>query len=54
MHHEPGDELVLEVNTAYWRQTSHVKRLIMKSVPDATTRLAMLKNREADVAYVIG
>jgi hypothetical protein len=23
----------------------------MKSVPDMTTRLAMLKNREADVTY---
>ena len=25
----------------------------MKSIPDATTRLAMLKNREADVAYAL-
>jgi peptide/nickel transport system substrate-binding protein len=53
VHHEPGVELVLEANTDYWRQTLEVKRLIMRSVPEATTRLAMLKNREADVAYAL-
>jgi ABC-type transport system substrate-binding protein len=45
--------VVLEANTDYWRKTPHVKRLVMKSVPDATTRLAMLKKQEADVAYGI-
>jgi peptide/nickel transport system substrate-binding protein len=49
--HQPGVELVLEANTEYWRKTPHVKRLVMKSVPEATTRLAMLKKREADVTY---
>jgi peptide/nickel transport system substrate-binding protein len=49
--HQPGLELVLEANTDYWRKTPHVKRLVMKSVPEATTRLAMLKKREADVTY---
>src|ERR671922_2397649 len=49
--HQPGIEVVLEANTDYWRKTAHVKRLVMKSVPDATTRLAMLKKREADVTY---
>ena len=53
VHHEPGIELVLEANTDYWRQTPEVKRLIMRSVPEPTTRLAMLKNREADVAYAL-
>jgi peptide/nickel transport system substrate-binding protein len=51
--HEPGIELVLEANTAYWRKTPHVKQLVMKSIPEATTRLAMLKKQEADVAYAI-
>lgn len=51
--HQPGIEVVLEANTDYWRKTPHVKRLVMKSVPEATTRLAMLKNQEADVAYGI-
>jgi peptide/nickel transport system substrate-binding protein len=49
--HQPGVEVVLEANTDYWRKTPHVKRLVMKSVPEATTRLAMLKKQEADVAY---
>jgi peptide/nickel transport system substrate-binding protein len=49
--HQPGLELVLEANADYWRKTPHVKRLVMKSVPEATTRLAMLKKREADVTY---
>src|ERR671937_429047 len=49
--HQPGIEVVLEANPDYWRQTPHVKRLVMKSVPEATTRLAMLKKQEADVTY---
>src|SRR6266568_1540133 len=51
--HQPGIEVVLEANTDYWRKPPHVKRLVMKSVPEATTRLAMLKRQEADVAYGI-
>jgi peptide/nickel transport system substrate-binding protein len=49
----PGVELVLEANTDYWRKTPAVKRLVLKSVPEPSTRLAMLKNREADVTYAI-
>jgi peptide/nickel transport system substrate-binding protein len=49
--YQPGVELVLEANTDYWRKTPNIKRLVMKSVPDATTRLAMLKKQEADVTY---
>jgi peptide/nickel transport system substrate-binding protein len=49
--HQAGVELVLEANTNYWRKTPQVKRLVMKSVPEATTRLAMLKKQEADVTY---
>jgi peptide/nickel transport system substrate-binding protein len=51
--HQAGVELVLEANTEYWRKTPHVKRLVMKSVSEATTRLAMLKNQEADVTYAL-
>ena len=53
VNHTPGVELVLEANTGYWRQTPSVKRLVLKSVPEQTTRLAMLKKREADVAYAL-
>jgi peptide/nickel transport system substrate-binding protein len=31
----------------------NVKRLVMKSVPEATTRAAMLRTGEADIAYVL-
>jgi peptide/nickel transport system substrate-binding protein len=49
----PGLELVLEAFDGYWRKTPSVKRLVLKAIPDATTRLAMLKRGEADVAYQI-
>jgi len=49
----PGVELVLEANEQYWRKPPTVKRLIFRSVPDDTTRLAMLKRGEADIAYSI-
>ena len=48
--HKPGVEVVLEANTGYWRKVPNVKRLVMKSVPETTTRVAMLKNGEADIA----
>lgn len=51
--HQPGIELVLEAYREYWRKTPSVKRLIFKSIPEPTTRLAMLKRQEADVAYGI-
>jgi len=49
----PGVELVLEAHAAYWRKTPSVKRLVLRVVPDESTRLAMLKNGEADIAYSI-
>ncbi len=49
----PGIELVLEANEQYWRKTPSVKRLVFKSIPDESTRLAMLKRGEADIAYSI-
>ena len=49
----PGIELVLEAYTDYWRKPPLVKRLVLKSVPEPATRLAMLKQREADVTYAI-
>jgi peptide/nickel transport system substrate-binding protein len=49
----PGVELVLEAYEQYWRKTPSVKRLVFKAVPDESTRLAMLKRNEADVAYSI-
>ena len=51
--HKPGVEVVLEANPGYWRKVPHIKRLVMKSVPETTTRLAMLKNGEADIANAL-
>jgi len=51
--YQPGIELVLEASTDYWRKTPLVKRLVLKSVPEPATRLAMLKQQEADVTYAI-
>jgi peptide/nickel transport system substrate-binding protein len=50
----PGVELVLEASEHYWRQAPRVKRLVFKSIPDETTRLAALKRGEVDLAYAIG
>ena len=51
--HTPGIELVLEANEAYWRHAPYIKRIIMKGVPEGTTRLAMLKRGEADIAVAL-
>ena len=49
----PGIELIMEAVEDYWRKVPHVKRLVFKTVPDATTRMAMLKRGEVDVAYYL-
>jgi peptide/nickel transport system substrate-binding protein len=51
--HTPGVELVVEAYEEYWRKMPHVKRLVLKSVVDASTRMAMLKKGEIDVAYYL-
>jgi peptide/nickel transport system substrate-binding protein len=49
----PGVELVVDAFDGYWRKTPSVKRLVFKAVPDAVTRLAMLKRGEVDIAYAV-
>jgi peptide/nickel transport system substrate-binding protein len=49
----PGIDIVLEAFPGYWRHPPYIKRLTMKSVPDSTTRLAMLKSGETDLAYFL-
>ena len=49
--HTPGVELILEAFEGYWRKTPSVKRLVFRVVTDDTTRLAMLKRGEIDIAY---
>jgi peptide/nickel transport system substrate-binding protein len=50
---KPGVELVLEAFEGYWRKVPHIKRIIMKGVPEVATRLAMLKKGEADFAVAL-
>jgi peptide/nickel transport system substrate-binding protein len=49
----PGVELVLEAFDGYWRKTPSVKRLVMRSMTDETTRAAALKKGEVDIAYLL-
>jgi len=49
----PGQELVLEAFGQYWRKTPSVQRLVLRSIPDESTRLAALKRGEVDIVYSI-
>ena len=51
--HTPGVELVMEAFEGYWRKMPSVKRVVFKMVPESTTRVAMLKRGEVDVAYLL-
>ena len=47
----PGVEIVFEAFDQYWRKAPNVKRVVLRSIPDETTRLAALKRGEVDIAY---
>jgi peptide/nickel transport system substrate-binding protein len=51
--HTPGVELVLEAFEQHWRKVPNIKRIVFKSVPESTTRLAMLKKGEADMVFAL-
>jgi len=51
--HQPGVEVVLEAFPGYWRRVPNVKTLVMRSVPEATTRAVILKSGEADISFVL-
>jgi peptide/nickel transport system substrate-binding protein len=50
---KPGIEVVLEAFPDYWRRVPNVKTLVMRSVPEATTRALMVRTGEADIAYAL-
>ncbi|HXH83748.1 MAG TPA: ABC transporter substrate-binding protein [Candidatus Tectomicrobia bacterium] len=50
---KPGVELTLEAHPQYWRKAPQVKTLVLRTVPDESTRLAALKRGEVDIAYSI-
>ncbi len=49
----PGVELVLEAFEQYWRKKPRIKRIVLKVIPDDTTRTIALKQGEIDIAYSI-
>ena len=49
---QPGTKLEFEAFEDYYRPV-HVKQLTVVSVPEATTRVAMLERGEADIIYAI-
>ena len=44
---------MLEAFPDYWRRVPNVKTLVMRSVPEATTRALMVRTGEADIAYAL-
>lgn len=50
---KPGIEVVLEAFTDYWRRVPNVKTLVMRSVPEATTRALMVQTGEADIGIAL-
>jgi peptide/nickel transport system substrate-binding protein len=49
----PGVELVMEAFDGYWRKAPNIKRLVLRSMPEETTRAAALKKGEVDIAYLL-
>jgi peptide/nickel transport system substrate-binding protein len=50
---KPGIELTMEAFDGYWRKPPSIKRIVLRSVPDESTRLAQLKTGEVDGIYWI-
>jgi peptide/nickel transport system substrate-binding protein len=50
----PGVELTVDAFPDYWRKAPTVKRLVMRSIPDESTRAAAVKTGEVDLAYLFG
>lgn len=48
-----GTEIVFEASEHYWRKTPEVPTLVLRVIPDASTRLAAIQNGEVDFAYGI-
>ena len=49
---QPGIELVLDAFPDYWRKAPQIKRIVMKSIPDESTRAAAVKTGEVDIAFL--
>ena len=49
----PGVELVLEAFEGYWRKPPAIKRLVLRTITDETTRAAAVKRGEVDLIYLV-
>jgi peptide/nickel transport system substrate-binding protein len=49
----PGDQVVLVQNPDYWRgwSGSHFKKIIIRSIPEGSTRRQLLESGDVDIAY---
>ncbi len=47
-----GDRCQVKAVQDHWRATAHVDDILLQQVPDTTTRVAMLKNGQADMAFL--
>src|SRR4029450_7248621 len=52
VNYEPGVKVEMEAFDGYYRPVN-VKQLVMVSVPEAATRVAMLERGEADIIYFV-
>ena len=52
VNQEAGTRLEFEAFADYYRPV-HIKQLVMVSVPEGTTRVAMLERGEADIIYLV-
>jgi peptide/nickel transport system substrate-binding protein len=48
-----GVELVLEAFPDYWRKAPSVKRIVMRSIPEESTRAAAVRTGEVDLTYLL-
>jgi peptide/nickel transport system substrate-binding protein len=50
---QPNDQVVLVQNPNYWRgwSGSHFKKIIIRQIPEASTRRQVLESGEVDIAY---
>lgn len=48
----PDTHFILARNDDYWKEPAKLSKVIIRQVPDANTRLLMLKSGEADVASI--
>jgi len=50
---KPGVELVVEAFDGYWRKAPSIKRIVMRTMTEETTRAAALHAGEVDIVYLL-